>query len=177
MARPEYLTKGENRDRKVSISAKGRENVHWLLHNYPYPKNFWNGVGEKERIAIMRPQAGTKRLARLMLASIGRPVPREVVAGVARQQDFSRRMRRSGGVRDVLGPMGIVVLNGTYDATIVRHFGHPDLDPEHFLALEVRSTEDIEYLNQLRHSYVTHTYGDKRAIEERKKTQIDDPNA
>lgn len=38
-AHPENLTKGGNRDRKVSVSAAGKKNINWLCENHPLKRS------------------------------------------------------------------------------------------------------------------------------------------
>ena len=37
VARPDYLTQGQNKDAKRSISAEGFRHILWLLKDHPYP--------------------------------------------------------------------------------------------------------------------------------------------
>lgn len=37
-AKKDYLTKGENRDKKLTISKKGKNRIVWFIQDEPLPK-------------------------------------------------------------------------------------------------------------------------------------------
>ena len=157
------LTAGANQDGKRSISSAGRANIHWLLFRHPYPTNFWADVGPEVRVHIMRPRGGNKRVVRLMLENLRRPVPIRIAEGIARQEDFRRRMRGGGGARDILGKLGVVLLNGTFDAALFAHFGMPVAAKSEYVAVPVETDYDLEVVQGDRHPYVTCTYDAEEA--------------
>ncbi|MEN3174930.1 NaeI family type II restriction endonuclease [Gluconobacter sp. OJA] len=156
IAKPEYLTQGANRDGKVSVSASGKNNIHWLLFKHKYPDNFWKQVPSSHRKWIVTPRGGTKRLERLFLMLLERPIPRRIVEAVASQSDFMKRIRANGGVRDILGPKGVAVLNGTTDNELLKKLAHPEINSDEFISVAVKDSGAREVLKSSgRHSYVT----------------------
>ncbi|TAD89434.1 MAG: hypothetical protein EAZ99_09825 [Alphaproteobacteria bacterium] len=141
---PAYLTGGANKDGKVSVSAIGRKNIHWILKNHPYPANFWEAVPTHIRRSIMQPTSGTERLYALFQAFLGRPIARGTVESVARQKDFMKRLRSNGGVRDRLEPQGIVLLSGVADRELALRLGIPALAREEFVAVPVTTSAQLE---------------------------------
>jgi len=105
-ARPEYLRRGLNRDAKTSFSAAGRANIWWLAKDFAYTPNFWNNVSLQMRQEIMRPRGGKPRLAKLFENFLETPVSRVLIAGIAAQDDFMKRIRRAGGAREHSCPKG-----------------------------------------------------------------------
>lgn len=152
------LTASANQDGKRSVSVAGRANIHWLLYRHPYPTNFWKSVDADVRVHIMRPRGGKSRVVRLLLENLRKPVPLRVVEGIARQSDYSRRMRSGGGARDVLGRMGVVLLNATFDTALFLHFGLPVAARADYVAVPVMTAQDLDVVQGDRHSYVTCTY-------------------
>ncbi len=64
-AKPENLTKGQNRDKKLGVSKAGRETVDWFAFEQPFPSNIWESVSEREAKAIFQPSSGTERIVAL----------------------------------------------------------------------------------------------------------------
>jgi hypothetical protein len=93
VARPAYLTTGQNKDAKKTISAQGFAHILWLLQDHPYPPNFWRTVPADVIDAIFAGTSGNQRMANLFRAVQGRPITRDVVEAVAQQHDFMRRIR------------------------------------------------------------------------------------
>lgn len=122
-ARKSYLRAGENRDRKTGLSASGREHIWWLVQDLPYTPNFWSQIDEEHRVQIMSFRGGTARLVCLFETCLGIPVSRVLIASVAAQDDFMKRIRRNGGARDVLRPKGIAVLYSEADRDLMRALG------------------------------------------------------
>ena len=65
VARPEYLTVGQNKDSKKSVSALGFTNILWLLLDHPYPPNFWRTLPPDVIKRIFAGQSGNQRMANL----------------------------------------------------------------------------------------------------------------
>lgn len=122
-ARPEYLRPGANRDSKTGLSAAGRAHIWWLALDFPYTPNFWTLIDEQLRRRIMQPRGGTARLASLFEHCLGVPVSRVLIASIAAQDDFMKRIRRNGGARDVLAPKGIAVLYSEIDRDLMLRLG------------------------------------------------------
>ncbi|MGY9050294.1 MAG: NaeI family type II restriction endonuclease [Rhodobacterales bacterium] len=110
VARPDYLTVGQNKDAKKSISANGFAHILWLLCHQPYPANFWRNVPPATVTHIFAGSTGNQRMATLFREITGQPITRDVVEAVAQQQDFMRRIRsdKGRGARDHLAEEGIL---------------------------------------------------------------------
>lgn len=122
-ARPANLRSGANRDAKTSFSAAGRSNIWWMVQDYPYTPNFWSRITAEQREWIMEPRGGSERLARLFETCPETPVSRVLIASIAAQDDFMKRIRRNGGARDILAPKGIAILYSETDAELMRQLG------------------------------------------------------
>lgn len=156
VCRPEYLTGGTNKDGKTSLSAAGKANIHWLLRDHPYPKNFWETVQDSVRRYIVEPRGGTQRLYRLFTTFPEMAISRKQAEAIARQKDFMKRLRGNGGVRDVLGPEGIALLNGTFDINELRAYGMTNVAADEFVAVPIKTEAQMRVLkNTGRHPYVT----------------------
>lgn len=122
--RPEMTRGSQNRDAKTSLSLVGRQNLRWLWLDHPgLAPNLFHQLDAETRNAIFQAKAkrgnrhGQACLNELFRQVQGRIIRRNEVATVARQDDFMKRARDSGGSRDQLRPEGILVL------------GHQDQDP------------------------------------------------
>ena len=122
-ARPDYLTTGLNRDKKATLSAAGRSNIWWMVRDFPYTPNFWSVISTDLRDRIMKPKGGTARLAILFESCLKTPVSRVLIASIAKQDDFMKRIRRNGGARDILSPKAIAVLYSETDRDLMLQLG------------------------------------------------------
>lgn len=122
-ARQAYLNPGSNRDAKTSFSAAGRRNIWWLVLDFAYTPNFWTQIDTDLRKRIMEPRGGTQRLAILFENCIETPVSRVLIASIAAQDDYMKRIRRNAGARDILAPKGIAILYSENDHALMRQFG------------------------------------------------------
>lgn len=122
-ARPDYLRPGLNRDKKTSFSSAGRAYIWWLVQDYPYSPNFWTRIDAQTRQFIMTPRGGTQRLVRLFQSCLGTPISRVLIASIAAQDDFMKRLRRNGGARDPLAAQGIAILYSEHDHALMHQLG------------------------------------------------------
>lgn len=122
----EMLTKGRNRDRKASLSQEGMSTVRWLFQESELPPNVLLQIPEAVVNHIMEPRSGAERIRRLFRAVQGQRIGRGVVATVAQQADYMKRIRGNGGARSQLREEGIIIL-GQYEAhrEIARQLGLP----------------------------------------------------
>lgn len=137
IARPEALTRSANKDGKRSISAAGMAQVLWLVQRAPYPPNFWRTVPPDAVARIFAGASGNDRMVALFREVQHRVIGREVIAGVARQADFMRRIRadKGRGTRDRLAAEGIALLSGQYDAPLIDSLGLPRCGPSDFISI------------------------------------------
>ncbi|MDG1068836.1 MAG: NaeI family type II restriction endonuclease [Sulfitobacter sp.] len=146
VARPAYLTAGQNKDAKRTISASGFGHILWLLRDHPYPPNFWRTVPADIVARIFRGKAGNHRMAALFREIQGRPICRDVVEAVAQQHDFMRRIRSDGGkgTRDQLAHEGLLLLSGHYDAPLIAALGLPTCTHSEFISSRPETPQQIE---------------------------------
>jgi hypothetical protein len=123
-----------NRDAKTSFSAAGTTNIWWLVLDFAYTPNFWTLIDAGERAKIMSPRGGKERLAILFERWLETPVSRVLIASIAAQDDYMKRIRRNGGARDVLAPKGIAIL-----------YSENDRDLMHRLAISFGAREFVSY--------------------------------
>jgi hypothetical protein len=122
----ELLNSGGNRDGKRSLNKQGRQAVRWLFSDAPLPVNALLHLPDGEVEAIFAPGSGTKRVDELFRRAQGILIRRVVVATVAQQEDYMKRIRGNGGSRSSLRPEGIIIL-GQYKGhgTIAKQLGLP----------------------------------------------------
>lgn len=149
-ARPTYLRAGTNRDAKTSFSADGRRHIWWLVQDFPYTPNFWTLIDQTKRQQIMGPGGGTQRLAHLFATCLETPISRVLIAGIAAQDDFMKRIRRNGGARDILAPKGIAILYSENDHDLMKRF-RLDFGYREFLSYRPKSPEEAELLRKAKH--------------------------
>lgn len=150
VARPAYLTVGKNKDAKRSISAEGFRHILWLLKEQPYPANFWRSVPADAVAAIFMGQSGNARMAELFRQMQGRAVPRDVIEAVAKQKDFTRRIRKDNGrgTRDILEREGIVLMEGRTDAQLIKAFDLPECGQSSFISFRPRTVSELNMARQ-----------------------------
>lgn len=137
VARPEYLTAGQNKDAKKSLSAEGFAHILWLIRAAPCPQNFWRTVPPDAVERIFAGSTGNARIMALFREVQRRPITRDVIEATAQQQDFMRRLRADGGggTRDRLAAEGILLLNGHYDGPQIAALGLPACGPSEFISI------------------------------------------
>lgn len=136
VARRDYLTAGQNKDAKRSISADGFQHILWLLCDHPYPANFWRTVDEDIVEQIFTCDTGNARMASLFRAIQNQPISRDVVEAVAMQKDFMRRVRsdKGRGARDLLESDGILLLQGQLHGQLIKAMDLPHCSPSEFIS-------------------------------------------
>lgn len=114
--RNELLNEGRNRDRKRTLSRAGRQEVHWLAENALMPPNVFERMPSTVREEVLDPDVGgTERLSRFLCANPYQELTRSLVLSIAQQRDPMKRLRKNGGVRDVLMEKGFRLLSGRDD--------------------------------------------------------------
>jgi len=139
-----YLTSGQNKDAKKSVSAEGFANILWLLKERPYPPNFWQTVSSAAIERIFLGKSGNQRMASLFREVQDTPIKREVVEAVARQKDFMRRIRSDNGrgTRDILLTESILLLSGDFNAELINQLGLPECSGSDFISHQVKTDRD-----------------------------------
>ncbi|WP_410634732.1 NaeI family type II restriction endonuclease [Amycolatopsis sp. cmx-4-83] len=134
-ARSEYLNTGGNRDAKRTLNAVGRSAVKRLFWEAPLQENLLLKLPRADIDAIFAPRSGQKRVNELFLRAQKRRVSRNVVATVAMQDDYMKRVRSNGGARSNLQPRGIVILGDyTSHGALARQLGLPVPGPGEFVS-------------------------------------------
>lgn len=149
-ARPAYLRGSVNRDAKTSFSAAGRINIWWLVSDFDYTPNFWTLIDAGLRNEIMQPRSGAARLAVLFESCREVPVSRVLIAGIAAQDDFMKRIRRNGGARDILAPKGIAILYSESDHELMERFGLT-FGSREFMSYSPKNDEEATLLRETGH--------------------------
>lgn len=109
--RPEWLNLGENRDAKVTLKAEFRDkHVRWLHRDAMLPPNVLLSLPPQDSAAIFDERSGQRRVDELFRRAQGRRIGRGVVATVAQQSDYMKRVRGNGGSRSRLRREGILLL-------------------------------------------------------------------
>lgn len=132
--RADILNAGKNRDSKTTIKASQLTNVHWLLRNAPYPRNFWLTLEPSVREQIVAPRGGTSRVAMLFRLHQGKPISRKVIVALAQQDDPMKRLRKNGGARDELEREGVLILSGKTQKDLISKLGLPYCRPDEFIS-------------------------------------------
>ena len=96
-ARDAYLTEAGNRDHKRTLNDAGRGAIEWLAWRAPMPENALLRLPEHDAAAILGCATGQQAVNELFRRAIGRRISRAVVATVARQEDYMKRVRREMG--------------------------------------------------------------------------------
>ena len=144
VARPDYLTKGQNKDAKKTVSAQGFGNILWLLRDHAYPPNFWRTVPADVTQRIFAGRTGNARMAALFREVQGVAITRDVVEAVAQQRDFMRRIRSDNGrgTRDHLAREGVLLLSGHYDAPLIAALGLVPCTASEFVSYRPRDASE-----------------------------------
>lgn len=128
-----------NRDLKRKLTVHGRASVVWLWNpRMPLPENVLLHLDQATLDQIMRSQSGSERIRQLFRLVQGRVITRGVVATVAQQDDYMKRLRGNGGARTALQAEGIVIL-GQYERhrRFARSLGLPMPGPGESVAVRL----------------------------------------
>jgi Restriction endonuclease NaeI len=125
-AAEENLRPAGNRDLKRSLNDRGRAAVCWLHARAPLQENALIRLPERDVAAVFACPSGQQRVNELFRRAQRIRVSRTVVATVAMQDDYMKRVRDGGGARDQLRAEGIVIF-GDYagDQVLAGALGLP----------------------------------------------------
>ncbi len=125
-AKAELLSAGRNRDSKATLSAAGRDAISWIFPHGRLAENTLLQLPDDVVSQIMEGDSGAERVRQLFRLVQRRVIRREVVATVAQQADYMKRVRGNGGARSALEPEGIIIL-GQYGRhqVLARALGLP----------------------------------------------------
>jgi Restriction endonuclease NaeI len=134
-AAEDLLRPAGNRDGKRALNDEGRAAVLWLHTRAPLAENALLRLAERAVVSVLAPASGQQRVNELFRHALGMRVSRTVVATVARQDDYMKRVRDGGGARDQLRAEGIVIF-GDYagDQALAVALGLPRPGPGEFVS-------------------------------------------
>jgi hypothetical protein len=134
-ATEENLSPAGNRDHKRALNERGRAAVHWLHRRATLQENALIGLPERDVAAVFALPSGQQRVNELFRRAQRMRVSRTVVATVAMQDDYMKRVRGGGGARDRLRGEGIVIF-GDYagDQMLAAALGLPRPGPGEFVS-------------------------------------------
>lgn len=104
----------ENRDKKTGLNAHGRSQITWLFKDAPMQPNALLQLPVTVVEQIMSGRSGQARLNDLFRVATNRRLSRNIIATVAQQDDYMKRVRDNGGSRSALRPEGFLILGGDY---------------------------------------------------------------
>jgi hypothetical protein len=135
-----------NRDLKRRLTAQGRSRIVWVWEQrMALPENVLLHLDAKTIAAIFHSSSGAERVRQLFRTVQRRRIGRGVVATVAKQEDFMKRIRGNRGARSALRPEGIIIL-GQFAAhlAIARDLGLPLPGPGESVAARLISVEESD---------------------------------
>jgi hypothetical protein len=132
----------ENRDRKTGLNTHGREDISWLFEDAPMPPNALLSLPQATVETIMGARSGQARVNELLRRATNRRLTRSIIATVAQQNDFMKRVRENGGARTALRPEGYLVLGGDYNEqrTTAEELGSVVPEPGEVVSVKVVPT-------------------------------------
>lgn len=144
--RPEFLNAGQNRDRKRTLSARGRAAMTHIVAPTPIPANFVAEMDPGLRSAITEEETIQARVTQLFLLVPRTPIPRSAIATVARSTgDPMRRVRADSQAGDPLA--GMQILSAKYGNSVLEALGYPRLGADEFMSVP---KSEIDAISQAR---------------------------
>ena len=138
----ENRRESENRDKKTGLNAIGRSRIVWLQQNARMQPNALLELSTEEVTRVLAPKSGQKRLNELFRVATNRRLSRTIIATVAQQDDYMKRVRTNGGSRSALAPEGFLILGGDYSVQrqIAENLGATVPSPGEFVSVRVVPT-------------------------------------
>jgi hypothetical protein len=138
----ENRRESENRDKKTGLNSVGRSRIVWLHHEARMQPNALLELSPGEVSRIFAPKSGQKRLNELFRIATNRRLSRTIIATVAQQDDYMKRVRNNGGSRSALAPEGFLIMGGDYSAQrhIAENLGAIVPHPGEFVSVKVVPT-------------------------------------
>lgn len=138
-----------NRDAKVQLNPAGNRAIRWIERPGALPPNVLLQCDDETIRAIFAPTSGQQRVNELFRRVTRQRIGRNVVATVAQQDDFMKRVRENGGARSALRPEGYVILGGDYAVhrKIAACLGVVVPEPGEMVSLRVvpATEDDVNY--------------------------------
>lgn len=137
-AEVDRLNTGSNRDKKATLNPVGRKAITWIFRDQPLPPNVLLQLDRATVDTIMGLKSGVKRINELFRRARGMRIGRGVVATVAQQDDYMKRVRGNGGARTALQPEGIVIFGQFHShRAIARALGAIEPGPGESIPLRI----------------------------------------
>ena len=129
----------ENRDRKTGLNALGRARIQWLHKDAPMTPNALLSLPQGVVERVMSGGSGQARINELLRLATGVRLSRTIIATVAQQEDYMKRVRSNGGARSALGPQGFLILGGDYvnQREVARSLGTAVPEPGEVVSVRV----------------------------------------
>ncbi len=129
----------ENRDKKTGLNAHGRSQISWLFRDAPMQPNALLQLRADVVAEIMSVRSGQSRLNELFRRATNRRLSRNIVATVAQQDDYMKRVRDNGGSRGALRPEGYLILGGDYNVqrNLAEALGAEIPEPGELVSIQV----------------------------------------
>lgn len=145
-AQTEWLRPSSNRDGKRSLSKDGRTHIDWIHFGAELLPNVLLQIPGDDLAAIFSKRSGQQRTNELFRRITRRRIGRAVVATVAQQDDFMKRVRSNGGARSALRDEGIIILGGDYkhQPLIAKQLGVEPPLPGEMVSVRVAPATDDE---------------------------------
>lgn len=132
--RPELLNAGQNRDRKRTLSARGRSAMTHIVDPTPIPGNFVAEMDPALRSTITAEETIQARVTQLFRLVPRTPIPRSAIATVARTTgDPMRRVRADSQAGDPLA--GMQILSAKYGNSVLEALEYPRLGANEFMSV------------------------------------------
>jgi hypothetical protein len=104
----------ENRDKKTGLNTLGRSQITWVFKDAQMQPNALLQLPPSAVSEIMAGRSGQVRVNELFRQATNRRLSRNIIATVAQQDDYMKRVRYNGGSRSALRPEGYLILGGDY---------------------------------------------------------------
>lgn len=129
----------ENRDKKTGLNAHGRSQITWLFKDAPMQPNALLQLPAEVVTEIMSGRSGQARLNELFRRATNRRLSRNIIATVAQQDDYMKRVRDNGGSRGALRPEGYLILGGDYKVqrSLAEALGAAIPEPGELVSIQV----------------------------------------
>lgn len=148
LAREAYLG-AKNRDAKRRVLSGAFTNILWVANGVPWPRDRWAGVNMARFRELRSQSGGSARAAAFFGEHLGLPIHRRVVLSLLFDQlDPMKRLRGNQGAKDLLRPMGIALLSGTYFNPLLEGLGLPRIGTDEHIAVAPRTPEELALLKQ-----------------------------
>lgn len=95
--------------------------------------------------------SASKNLASHFQNNLGVPVTRQIIQSIANQLDYMKRIRRNGGARDILDPLGIALLWGKGDANLIQALGLGPVTEDEFISYRPANSQEKQLIRQNGH--------------------------